>query len=210
MEQRRKIAVFDLDGTYYSGPSLRHYFMFAARTLMRRGWVGLALKILGRFAAWKFLHISSHIDMKYANCRDIEAALGPEDTACFVVGMKGKVHPGVAALRARLKHRGYITVLSTASPRSYCEPFALGEGFDFCMATETTSSRELYRENRGQAKTERLKAIDGDLCVVVTDHHDDLPLLLANTEGTNYLVAPSQATVDKLHVHLPSEPILIP
>lgn len=199
MVERRKIAVFDLDGTLYDGPSLRHFFLFGARTLARRGRVGQAASILFRFAAWKWGHLMSHADMKHANCRLLEENLTRADVARFVEGMDSRINPQVLNLLDHCRAEGYLTVLSTASPACYCEPLAARYGFDLCSSTTTTERREDYTENRGTRKLESIMAVAGRLAMVVTDHSDDLPLLAANTDGVNYLVNPSAETLRQAH-----------
>lgn len=198
MVERRKIAVFDLDGTFYDGPSLRHFFIFGARTLARRGKVGQAAKILLRFAASKWGHFLSHQDMKHANCRVLEAALTEADVARFVDMMSVRINPKVRALLDLCRAEGYLTVLATASPAFYCEAFAHRSGFDLCTSTATTERREDYTENRGCRKLDVIQSLPGRLAMVVTDHFDDLPLLAANAEGTNYLVNPSAQTLSRI------------
>lgn len=199
MVERRKIAVFDLDGTLYAGPSLRHFFLFGAKRLARRGRVVEAAQILLRFAAWKFAGIISHASMKHANCRLLEKRLTRADVEQFIDSMDARINPQVNTLLDFCRAEGYLTVLATASPAFYCEPLAQRYGFDLCTSTSTSPRRSDYVENRGRAKLDGIMELPGQLDIVVTDHHDDLPLLLANGGGTNYLVNPSAETLRRVH-----------
>lgn len=57
---------------------------------------------------------------------------------------------------------------------------------------------EEWSELKGSRKAEAVKAwvreAGGHIATVITDHHDDIPLLKIN-EGDNYLVAPSKRSV---------------
>lgn len=199
MVERRKIAIFDLDGTLYDGPSLRHFFLFGVGCLVRKRRLVEAAKILTRFAAWKFAGIISHADMKYANCLVLEKYLTPADIERFVDNMESRINPKVHTLLDFCRAEGYLTVLATASPAFYCEPFSSRCGFDLCSSTPTTPARADYIENRGNEKLRTILELPGELSIVVTDHSDDLPLLKANTTGTNYLVDPSAKTLRQVH-----------
>lgn len=62
-----------------------------------------------------------------------------------------------------------------------------------------SSSHHHPVECRGEEKLRRtmewINARGGRLDVVITDHTDDLPLLRANTTGTNYLVSGTEITI---------------
>ncbi|MDE6121147.1 MAG: haloacid dehalogenase-like hydrolase, partial [Muribaculaceae bacterium] len=196
MVHRRKIAVFDLDGTVYAGPSLRRYFMFGARKLLMRGRIGEGMAILVRFAAWKFAGIMSHQAMKHANCVCLEKHLTEKDINIFTETLASGTNADVMRLMHHYRNQGCLTVLATASPESYCIPLARRLGFDMCTATVTTASPDAYTENRGETKLKSIRRIGGTISAVVTDHSDDLPLLKADTDGDNWLVRPSGHTLD--------------
>lgn len=192
-----KIAVFDLDGTLYRGATFRKYLFFGVRTLLKRGEYASALLIFRRFALSK-AGIISHRKMKYDNCILLDRVLTDSDISDFIDSLMPDVSTEVRGLCEALKSQGYKTLLSTASPAVYCIPFARRLGFDYCHATDMSDDFDTYIENRGQWKLIRLRALEaqcGEVAdVVVTDHHDDLPLLQANRNGRNYLVSPSAKT----------------
>lgn len=188
-----QIAVFDLDGTLFRGSSLKEYFKFGIRRLLRGGHITEALTIVGHAIASK-IRLTTHIRAKYAVCRLLSQRLTPDDIGMFVNRLLPGIDREVLALAQDCREQGMLVILSTASPEEYCLPLARRLGFDICHATPLTPTFTQYAENRGTAKVDRLPLDKGNLAIVVTDHHDDLPLLLANT-GTNYLHNPSRNTV---------------
>lgn len=192
-----KIAVFDLDGTLYAGATFRKYILWGFRMLWNKGKRNEALLLMRRFLMSK-LGIVSHIRMKYDNCRLLDKEISDKEIEEFVDSLMSGVAQPVKRMKDDLSNRGYHTVLSTASPSRYCMPLARRLGFDSCHATGMTDSFEEFVENRGLRKVKRLHELEnkygGSVNVVVTDHHDDLPLLQYNRSGSNYLVSPSSKT----------------
>jgi hypothetical protein len=196
----RKIAVFDLDGTLYRGATFRKYLLWGASTLFKRGMYLKSFMVVWRFALSK-AGIESHKTMKYFNCRMFEGILSEEDNKAFTDTLMSGLNRNVIDLLNRFKRDGYLTVLSTASPESYCLILAERLGFDVCHATPNAPEYESeYVENRGVGKLEKIRTLEdqtgGKLAMVVTDHYDDLPLLKANSQGTNYLVNTSEASME--------------
>lgn len=192
MVDRRKLAVFDLDGTLYRGSSLREYFKWGVRRLVMKGHlidaIIVAARCIGERCKW-----ISHLDMKRRNCLIMEKHMTERDNRKFVEILIIRVNPEVAQLLGVLKRQGYATALASASPESYCRPLSERFGMDYCIATAPVASQSQYVECRGEEKLKRVMQCDEELDVVVTDHHDDLPLLKKNSKGSNYIVK-SKAT----------------
>ena len=89
-------------------------------------------------------------------------------------------------------------VLCTAAPGLYVDVFA--ESFNFSKVFATSSvSKEDWKENIGSEKLEVLTAFYGEDVVfscVITDHFDDLPLLLR--ADRRILVRPSSLTLERI------------
>jgi phosphoserine phosphatase len=87
-----------------------------------------------------------------------------------------------------------VIILASAAPSRYVADIAEKLNITLYCATPLDGP-----ENRGQQKLDAVNQILCDnglqLSAVVTDHYDDLPLLKANVNGTNFLVAPSATTV---------------
>ena len=77
------------------------------------------------------------------------------------------------------RFKGYEIILATAAPEGYVKILAQRLGINRFCATKKNGP-----ENKGEE----------ELYAVVTDHHDDLPLLEYNTCGENYLMAPDRET----------------
>ena len=201
-DRRGGIAVFDLDGTVYGGPSFRRYLFYGSRVLTRRGMYGDAFRIVWRFLLSK-CGCMSHRDMKYRNCVLLEGRLSEADNRRFAMLLMSRVNDTVMELKSRFEMEGCLTVLSTASPESYCRALAEILEFDVCHATPSAPEAITdYRENRGERKLEGIRRLEAEtgmkLAAVVTDHYDDIPLLRENRDGSNYLVSPSEETIRRV------------
>lgn len=208
MGGRRKLAVFDLDGTLFPGSTLRRYFGFGAKRLFCKGRLISACKIIINSALGK-AGLISHIRMKVANTRILEDLLTIEEHAKFAKAISGEVNPKVTELLEKLRNEGYLLALASASPEMYCRLVAAILGMNYCFATEPISKQQSdYKECRGEEKLRRVESAEGELAVVVTDHHDDLPLLMRNSHGINYIVRHKKTDLDKIRSFCPNIEIL--
>lgn len=95
------------------------------------------------------------------------------------------------------KFRNYEIILATAAPVCYVKILTQRLGISLFCATTNAGP-----ENKGEEKLKNVLEIlsreNLKLHAVVTDHHDDLPLLEYNTSGENYLIAPDRVTRLKL------------
>lgn len=187
------LAVFDLDGTIYPGSTLREYFIFGAKRLLQQRKLTGAFKI----AAWAIaskLKLTSHLRAKFRVCTILHNHLSSSDLQQFAKRIADKVNPQVIQIVQQSRAKGMTPVLATASPAEYCQPLARLLGFDICLSTPLTSTLREYVENRGNRKLAAVKAVGHSVALVVTDHHDDLPLMLFN-HGINLLVNPNPHTL---------------
>lgn len=179
-----KTAVVDLDGTLVRCNSFSRFTVFLFRHLPK-----YRLMIAWQVALRK-LRIISHLTAKN---RILSAArhLTPQQLEQFIDDMLGQVNSGVQAAIADCGQ----TVLNTAAPAIYAVRLGHRLGFDIVLASTPTC------ENRGQQKVTALHQIGIELSAhttVITDHHDDLPLLQANSDGTNLIVNPTAHTLAEL------------
>lgn len=88
-------------------------------------------------------------------------------------------------------------VISTAAPELYVKVLAEKLSINYYTATPTGG-----KENKGEIKFKNTIVLlqDNNLKLknVVTDHHDDLPLLKYNDTGYNFLIGPSKETTTEL------------
>lgn len=173
------MVVVDLDGTLFPGNTLREYTLYALRHSPNRleiaFWVALrrAKLVSHRRMKWHILKASADLD-----CRE------------FVESVYKNLSQPVQKLLATF--RGAEVVIATAAPERYSLPLAKKLGCR-CIATPDAERYSEYVENRGEVKLRRVLDLNLPIRAVVTDHHDDLPLL--KLEGVErYLVSPSPET----------------
>jgi phosphoserine phosphatase len=103
-----------------------------------------------------------------------------------------QAHVRVGLLQRFSEHS--VIILASAAPSRYVADIAEKLNITLYCATPLDGP-----ENRGQQKLDAVNQILCDnglqLSAVVTDHYDDLPLLKANVNSTNFLVAPSATSV---------------
>lgn len=185
----RKIAAVDLDGTLICANSLHLYIRAGLRHASLWGKVRiLALLALRR------MRIISHRRMKFG----VLGIINPCDElkADFVASVKAFERPAVKELLEKLRGQGITILLATAASDIYI-PWIWDGDF---VATRTRDNNE-RRECRGELKAEAVRNYmhHGDILeVVITDHTDDIPLLMAGARS-NLLVEPSQSTLKKLN-----------
>lgn len=183
--QSKKIVVVDLDGTLLDGNSLHQYFLSAFKhsnflIKLKIGWILFLRKI--RFISHKY--------MKFTLIRSI----APNDRIQkdFVFHTKNKIRKEVLIKLDEFRSNGAEVLLATAAPDFYV-PWIWDGKF-----VATTTVNNYQKECRGKEKLRAVKEFmghDSILEAVITDHSDDLPLLM---EGAKYniLVNPDKKTLD--------------
>lgn len=92
----------------------------------------------------------------------------------------------VLSLVEKLKAEGYQVVLTTASLDFYAKIVAEDHQYSFCISSELEVKNGCYTGRlktancKGREKLSRIKWLLGEktyTAIVVTDHHDDLPLI---------------------------------
>lgn len=189
-ERAKKLVVVDLDGTLLRGNSLHIYIMCGIRALWRRK----SLPKLSRLAAviaLRRLRLISHRQMKWTALRLIPADdyLLQED---FRKRADKSLNANVNELLNQYRANGCSILLATAAADTYVPLIWHGD----MLATRIADNPE-HAEMRGTAKRDavlRYSARHGmTLQAVITDHSDDLPLLMAGA-AENIVVSPDAAT----------------
>lgn len=195
----KKALAIDLDGTLLATNTFRDYLAFCGRLSLNALRFDLALSI-AFWVALRKVRIISHSTMKgrlLSRTASFMQRRGRLDL--FVEHELLAVNTHVLQFMEQFRNRGYLLVLCTAAPGMYAHPIAENLHIDLCCATLLPSEVVIGRwyENVGQHKVDALRRMlqvhKAELDVVVTDHHDDLPLLNSN-EGSNFVVAPSSVT----------------
>lgn len=184
MEQGR-LAIIDLDGTLVDGNTFVTYFRLGMRGLLERGRISAALGI-----AWmtllRALRLISHRRLKFYAFRRFAVS-----RSRFVAATHFNAE--VAELIRRMEAEGIRVVLATAAAGVYVPWIWPGE----YIATDINSDTEMRGEAKLQAVRQYMAQHNLRLYAVITDHHDDLPLLRAGAER-NILVRPSAETLRRV------------
>lgn len=167
----RWITVIDLDGTLIRGNSLK---LFAAYLLRKGKWQILPYLLLRK------LRLITHWSMK----KRIIMAGKSLEMGPFIDILLSHVRKDVLMMVHESE-----PVLSTAATGLYAQPFAQKIGIKMCQATDGPE------ENRGQVKKQRVQSLNRPIFRIITDHHDDLPLLSLPAEE-KFLVNPSKRTFE--------------
>lgn len=200
-----KAVVVDLDGTFVSGNSFTCFVRWLAGHFVRHApakAMRLAVTVLARK-----LRLISHAGSKRRIVRLAEEGSGKDMLAReietgFMPRLERMVRPEVAAVVADCRSKGWETVLATAAPSVYAEAFGHREGFGHVISTEDAfPGSGTYVEARGEEKLQRVEALCRKLGIevgmVITDHHDDIPLLTL-PDAERILVSPTPSTLAEL------------
>lgn len=190
----KNIVVVDFDGCLCSVNSFRLWLLFSPLyLLLSLHWISLfvfvkciVLRILGK---------ADRVQMKQGVLRVTES-LPPYYIVWFCRFLKLFVNHDVLSEMNKYENAGIV--LCTAAPAFYVKIFAQNLNFSEVFATPSVYESD-WKENIGRVKLETLEAFYGEgvvISCVITDHHDDLPLLLSAERRV--LVRPSSVTLTKI------------
>lgn len=184
-------TVVDLDGTYCTQNTLKAYISLGVRHLLSKGKIISAAEV-SVLVIMRRLKIISHTTMKFNALRLI--GRNTELLKSFGVGIKKSVNNDVRRFLDRRRAAGDRILLASAAADFYIP--AIWDGEYVATAMDDNAGR---LECRGEEKLRRvclwLEANGLKLNYVLTDHHDDAPLMHANKTGENILVKPSDKTL---------------
>lgn len=200
----RKALAIDLDGTLLHTNTFRDYLQFCYNVALHR---------FHFLTAWTIVWWVTLRKMRFVSHSRMKAAL-LECTASFMMhaGRLDQfveqelllINQPVLQFMEQYRNRGYLLILCTAAPGLYAHPIAENLHIDLCCATLLPSEIVIgnWWECVGTYKVDALNRMlqvqKAELAVVITDHYHDIPLLNANAHGENYLVAPSEKTLQML------------
>ena len=191
-----KVIVIDLDECLCSINSFRYWIIFSFIILL----VTLRWQHLNVFARIVIKRIRGRVDrveMKRGILSVTEDLPGWAVTwFCRFLHMFS--NSTVSGMVSSSDYERVPIVLCTAAPACYVEPYAKKFGFAHVFATPSVSY-DGWKENLGKQKLKSLLDHYGEdikLLAVVTDHHDDLPIL--ERAEKRYIVRPSRATLQVL------------
>lgn len=194
-------AAIDLDGTLLDTNTFVDYTRYVLKSCMSNYRLDIAANMLWHIALRR-LRLTSHSTMKRHLLHTSAPIMTADRLEDFAQQLAAKANEKVVELCNRLRDNNVYLCLATAAPDNYATLVARHFGFDHCIATPTDTTIPDWTENRAEHKLHSLQQhLDKyhlTLQTVVTDHHDDLPLLTACT-GTCYLVNPSAKTLSQVY-----------
>ena len=190
----KKIIVVDLDGCFCSVNTFRYWLLFSFLYLFfSLRWISLL-----KYIQCIYLRVfgsSDRVQMKECVLKITEKL--PKNAIRWFSGFL-QLFVNRDVLLEMHKYNDMDIVLCTAAPVIYVDAFAGKYNFAKVFATPSVYKAG-WEENIGGVKLENLKIFYGEdvvLSCVITDHHDDLPMLLK--ANRRVLVRPSDATLAKV------------
>ncbi|ASB49427.1 HAD family hydrolase [Alkalitalea saponilacus] len=196
-----KGVVVDLDGTFLTTNTFERYYFFLFRLSLIRLRIKNAV-YLGFLLLIRKFRIISHSSFKRKVLGVSNKFVRRRDIQMFVDNVMVHTNKRVVSLYQNYKLKGYYTCMATAAPAHYAKLIGTYFGFDAVCATDSAISnidewKENIRENKLSFVKDFLTNKGVSINVVITDHHDDFPLMEKSLES-NYLVDPSVETINFL------------
>lgn len=186
------MTVVDLDGTLLAGNSFRWFTRFVLRLAACRA--PLQMIALCGLIALRKLRLCSHRRLKWELMKTADRVLTPEDYNRFARIMQGRINRSVLSMLPSDTE----PVVASAASAEYVAPFVELMGWKHFVATRRPDSGRFrdFTECRGESKVKAVRTLfpGNRIEAVLTDHVDDLPLLLASS-GRRILVNPSATTL---------------
>lgn len=195
----RKIAIFDLDGTFVKGSTFNKFVKYLIIKLVYlfgeyRAALNVAKIFVGQYIGGK-----SHCQAKFEIMEIADRFFSKLYYVLFTSEMSYHVNESVKKQLTELKRRGFYTVLLSASPEQYVKYIGQYNGFNFTAGTPMTVSADNYNEMRGECKVKIIKELlqPGDSVeYVFTDHEDDYEIISLYHGAKAVLVNPSKTLVE--------------
>lgn len=198
---KRRAVVVDLDGTLLSTNTFKKYVLFVAKESLVALHIDVTLSVMF-FVALRLMRVVSHSTMKYYLLKKSARFMRADRLNQLADMLLLKVNPNVAALCRSYRKQGYYMLLATAAPENYAVIVSSRMGFDGCCATMMPQAESEWGENAREQKLEsvlrHLDSVNASVAIVITDHHDDIPLMKVSQEK-NILVNPAYKTVVKIN-----------
>lgn len=200
---KRRAVVVDLDGTLLSTNTFKDYVLFVAKESVAALRVDVTIGV-AFFVALRLMRVVSHSTMKYYLLKVTVRFMGADRLSRLAEMLLLKANQDVTALCEDYRRQGCYVLLATAAPESYAGILSSRMGMDGCCATPMPRHglqwKENVREQKREAVLQHLEPANASIAVVITDHHDDIPLMSSNP-GKNLLVNPSPKTISLVRVH---------
>lgn len=190
----QKVLLVDLDGTLLNTNTFHKYIYFIARHYSKTN-ILKALYILF-FTFFRLIKIISHSQLKYKLLKVSEDLPGE---SAFSFGQSLLKYKNERVLDIMINYDG-LKILASAAPEKYAKTVGESFRFDKTLSTKCPGEGrwvENIRENKKRALENFMATRSAGyvLDVLVTDHHDDLPLM--EVFNRVVLINPSQETLAK-------------
>ncbi len=189
-----KIHVFDLDLTFVNVNTFHCWMKFLVKTFWYNPKIIAAII---KITLKRYLRLCKHSEMKREILRITNKYSRNINISGFVDFLEKKINKKVFEHYSSIRNE--ITILATAAPDIYAIPFGKKLGFTFITATSSLISDD-WVENIKEQKCISVQKIihsntacTGKNIEIITDHHDDLPLM--KLAGDTILVNPGEKTV---------------
>lgn len=189
----QKVLLVDLDGTLLNVNTFHKYIFFITRYYSSKNiFKTLSILILVIF---RFIRLIPHSQLKYRLLK-LSKQLPKEEIHSFGQSLLKYQNDRVSDIL--LSYEGY-KILASAAPEKYAQWLGDHFKFDATLSTKCPGQGkwvENIRENKRKTLEDHLKNTGKECCldVVVTDHHDDLPVM--ELFSRVILISPSEKTLD--------------
>lgn len=191
LDSRAGATVVDLDGTYSRLNTLRTYISLGVRHLLSRGRI-VSASAVAALVAMRRLRLISHRTMKFNALKLI--GKDQELLESFGEQINKSLNSDVTRFLAQRRAAGDRILLASAAADFYIP--AVWNGEFVATASDGNPARlECRGDEKLRSVNQWLESNGLRLNYVLTDHHDDAPLLKANSTGENILVNPSEKTL---------------
>lgn len=190
----RKAIVVDLDGTLLNTNTFIHYIRFVFKEALKKGDFFRAGWISMLVCFRKVRLISSHEKLKEKILLCSKCYTDSQRMSKLATILLEYENKNTISILDRYRTLGYSTILSSAAPNVYTDIIGKYYSFENVCSTEMPKDKDWHENVNEKKKMNTLTLLEMnnlELAVVVTDHYDDLPLLLIEKEK-NYVVNPSE------------------
>jgi len=192
----KKIVVIDLDGTFVSVNTFHKWMKFLFIESIKKFHLIVLIQILIS-AFLRYLKVIDHSQMKFTILSISEKTMSHQQRVSFVHSLEPYINDKILKV---MQNEDDIYILATAAPILYAEIIKKHYPFTYVIATNETNSTDssAWKENIRDEKKKNLMtllqkhALNNQISVLYTDHHDDLPLMKCS--NITYLVDPSDNT----------------
>lgn len=203
MRTRRKAVVVDFDLTLIKVNSFELFYKELAIYVLRTYQLNTLTFLIWQIILRKIRFIS-HAELKKRLLEFLERHSMEDFILEFVRKLSTLVNHEVVDFYEKYRLEGYSICLCTAAPALYIEPFLAITGlrFDAAIYSPKPLLNQKWEENLSEKKKENTLSLMKErgeiLAVLLTDHYDDLPLLLVKKEK-NILVNPTMYSLETIN-----------